>query len=351
MIKPLGRIILRYRYQLGVVGVLLLALFMRLHQLPSLPPGLHGDEAANGLDILRMFEQHDFRPFYNTNGGREALFFYLQAIGVQIFGTTIFGLRIIPALLGVAAVALTYIWLSSWYGKRVAVTAALLMAVSPWAVTISRDGYRAGLMAVMVPLTLWLYTKAVQTRQLAWFITAGAALGLGFYTYPTFWFIPLLLAALLAYTALRNRVLVRELLPDIGKSLAAAAAMLIPLVWYGVQHAGALFGRPTGVSVFNNPDGLAGSVGALGTSVAKTLLMFNVHGDENYRHNLGGQPELNIFVGAMFILGILVCVVRRKKLRYAGLLAVLFIMLLPAMLTAEGLPHALRSYGAMPAAM
>src|SRR4051812_27737466 len=98
---------------------------MRLYQLASLPPGLHPDEAANGLDVFRILEQHDWRPFYSTNGGRESLFFFLQSIGVSIFGNTIVGLRIAPALLGTASVGAVYLWVTSWFGRRTAIIAAL----------------------------------------------------------------------------------------------------------------------------------------------------------------------------------------------------------------------------------
>ena len=67
-------------YTILLAGILLLAVFFRFWQLNHLPPGLHPDEAANGLDIFRMRDHHDFRVLYNTNGPREALFFYLQAI-------------------------------------------------------------------------------------------------------------------------------------------------------------------------------------------------------------------------------------------------------------------------------
>ena len=69
--------------------VIALAIFFRFYKLNTLPPGLHPDEAANGLDIFRILENHDWRIIYNTNGPREALFFYLQAIFVYFMGNTI----------------------------------------------------------------------------------------------------------------------------------------------------------------------------------------------------------------------------------------------------------------------
>jgi hypothetical protein len=79
--------------------------------------------------------------------------------------------------------------------------------------------------------------------------------------------------------------------------------------------------------------------------------MFNVHGDDNYRHNLGGQPQLNVFVGIMFILGIIICLSNISRPRYYGLLLLFGVMLLPEVLTAEGIPHALRAIGALPMAL
>jgi hypothetical protein len=75
--------------------------------------------------------------------------------------------------------------------------------------------------------------------------------------------------------------------------------------------------------------------------------MFNFHGDENYRQNLGGQPEFNIFIGVMFVLGVLLSLVQIGRPKYFALLATFGVMLLPEALTAEGIPHALRAIGAL----
>ena len=53
-----------------------------------MPPGLHPDEAANGLDVISIIDHHNVQVLYNTNGPREALFFYLQAIFVFFLGAT-----------------------------------------------------------------------------------------------------------------------------------------------------------------------------------------------------------------------------------------------------------------------
>jgi 4-amino-4-deoxy-L-arabinose transferase-like glycosyltransferase len=341
----------RYRVHLALGAILLLAAFMRFYQLDALPPGLHPDEAANGLDVFKILEQHDWRPFYSDNGGREALFFYLQAIGVLLFDNTILGLRVAPALIGVAATAATYLWVSSWFNRRSGLIAALLMAVTPWAVIISRDGFRAGMVALMIPLTLWLGYKAYQTKRVSWTVLAALSFGLGFYTYIAYRMFPVALAIMLGYLLIFQRQRLRPYWRLLGIATLTTVVVLLPLGWYAVGHPGDIVGRPGGVSVFNPDLNHGKPVEAVIDSAVKTALMFNFKGDENYRHNLGGEPELNLFVGIMFIFGLILCLARWRRLAQLGLIAVFLAMLLPVALTAESLPHALRAIGALPPAL
>jgi hypothetical protein len=76
--------------------------------------------------------------------------------------------------------------------------------------------------------------------------------------------------------------------------------------------------------------------------------MFNIHGDENYRHNLAGEPLLNVFVGLMMVAGLLVSISRLHKSVYRILLVCLVTLLLPATLTTIGVPNASWATGALP---
>lgn len=338
----------RHTTQLLLVGIILIAIFMRFYQLDSLPPGLHPDEAANGLDVFRILEQNDHRPLYNTNGPRESLFFYLQAIFVAILGNTILALRIAPAVIGVLAVWVTYLWAKEWFGGRIALISAFLIAVTPWAVGFSRNGFRAGMVPLMIPLTLWLYTKGVKTGKHLWWWLAGLSLGAGMYTYLAFRLFPVAMLLMLIGCLIWNRGLFKHFKKQILISLVAFALAMTPMIIFGIKHPGDVFARATGTS-FLNPDLNNGKpVQTLISTVGKTALMFNLRGDENYRHNLGGEPMLNVFVGLMFLIGLVICFGQIKRSKYLALLAVLFAMLLPEVLTAEGIPHALRAVGVMP---
>ncbi|HUD11659.1 MAG TPA: hypothetical protein VMS08_04580, partial [Candidatus Saccharimonadia bacterium] len=87
---------------------------------------------------------------------------------------------------------------------------------------------------------------------------------------------------------------------------------------------------------------------SLGMSLLKTLLMFNVTGDQNYLHNLAAEPMLNAFVGLMLVAGIIVAISRLHERRYRLLFIFFLAFLIPSVLSASTAPNAARASGALP---
>jgi hypothetical protein len=89
--------------------------------------------------------------------------------------------------------------------------------------------------------------------------------------------------------------------------------------------------------------------------------MFHVRGDPNWRHNIAGAPMLDPLTGVLFLVGLVAAALMLRggltrhvtRPRGAGglLLAWMPVMLLPNLLSVEGVPHGLRSAGALPAIM
>lgn len=132
---------------------------------------------------------------------------------------------------------------------------------------------------------------------------------------------------------------------------AVAAIVALPLIKYFAAHPQFLWARADLVSVFALPH----PVRALGYSLVHTLPMLNWRGDANWRHNLSGAPELLWPVGIAFLIGVAIALRAwwRSGVAAPGhilLLAWLGIMILPELLTADGIPHALRALGIAPAA-
>ncbi len=83
--------------------------------------------------------------------------------------------------------------------------------------------------------------------------------------------------------------------------------------------------------------------------------MFHFKGDPNWRHNFSGLPALNLLVGVFFIIGLLFLVKTffskkddfKNKTSAWVLGSTFFAMLIPAIMTEEGMPHSLRAIGSM----
>src|SRR5205814_10359057 len=122
------------------------------------------------------------------------------------------------------------------FGPAVGLIGAALLAVSFWHVTISRMTYRAGLVAALAPLAIWLLWRTWQRPGVGRALVAGGALGLLAYTYVAIRLLPvaLLLFALaeLAVGPLRDR----RRLAAAALVAVVAAAVVAPLGLYFLRH-------------------------------------------------------------------------------------------------------------------
>ncbi len=329
----------RFWTPVGLGLVALAAGFFRTFQLSSLPPGLDEASARIGVQSLGL-STTNWLPHLNAANGYAALWVWMQAISIHLFGHNALALRLWPALLGTMAVVVTWLWLRDWFGLRIAWVGAFTMAVSPWAVTISRGGVVSAIIVLLVPLTLWLGGRVLRNPGGWQYLALGGVLAVDLLSGPIGW----LLAVCAIMLGLWRLVKERKLLAY-SRGRAAGLAVL----GAGIAALAYLVGTSlAAVTSMAHTLELVTAPATLGGNIVKVLLMFNVHGDENYRHNLAGAPMLNAFVGLMLVTGLLVGISRLHQLRYRVLLTLTLIMLLPAFLTVKGLPNSSWAVGALP---
>jgi 4-amino-4-deoxy-L-arabinose transferase-like glycosyltransferase len=332
-----------------LIVILAIAIFFRYWDITSVPPALYPDEAVNGVNALEALETGDFRSYYPDNNGREGLFMNLQALSLHRFGPEPWALRVVSGVFGVLAVLGLFFFAREFLNTRVALLSSYLGAISFWAVNFSRIGFRA----VMLPAVLvwsfyflWLGMK----RGRSWAVlVSGLIYGIGFHTYISYRISPLLLMIIFIVLFVRREFAREDLwrwafLFTLGTLLTAS-----PLALYYMENPADFMGRAAQVSIFEDKSPLR----SLLESVVKTLGMFNVYGDGNWRHNIEGRPLLFFPVGLAFLWGIFVSLKRalRKDLQSSFLLLWLAVMLIPNFFAPEGAPHALRALGALPAVL
>lgn len=353
-----------------IISLLALAGFFRFWQISRLPGGLFPDEAANGLDVNSILDG-DAQPFYERGNGREALFFYALAAVVRLFGRGPWQHHVVSAAFGFLAVWAAYLLARRLFSERIACLTAFFMGVSSYAVTVSRTAFRANTVPLLATLTLLFLVKAMQTankRARAWSAAAaGLCFALGFYTYTSFrMMLPLLVGfgLVLLFAHRRDLYKIAKKYKDADLAFCGAfAAGIAWLIYYFVQHPASVFGRAGQVSIFS-PDLNQGDVLATFLEVLRaTVLSFFTQGDLNWRHNVSGFPFLSPFVSPFFAVALIVFTIamfrilgqtwkgRLDKTTVSMSLVGLWfwLMLVPEVTTAEGIPHGLRLIGIMPA--
>ncbi len=343
---------------IGLIAIVWLAFFLRLHQFSELPFGIWFDEAEAGLEARHIVTDPNYRPvFYpliNVTGQQLATY----ALALSWFGDNIYSLRLVSVLFGLGGVLAAYLFGQELRGPRFGLALAFLVAVARWHINFSRIAMTGVDAPFFEFLSLYFLLRLFKHSRLRDALWAGLTIGLGLMFYTAF---RLYLLALLIFAGLMALRRARDLLEGLREGgwrrwlLALGVAgltvwlVVMPVVRYAWDNPDAFLYRTRQISIFTKRDqpnlGLA-----LWDSAKQHLLMFNYAGDRNGRHNLPGEPMLDPITGVLFVLGVGLAALRIRQ--PANLF---FLILLPAALIGGifsvdfEAPQALRSIAVIPA--
>ena len=357
----------------SVLLIFACGIFFRFFDLNDIPPGVHYDEAFNGLDAISTLESGDYKIFYTRNTGREGLHINAEAFFFKLFGVNNFGLRFANALWGTLAIIGMFFLLREFKFSRLAILAGTFaLAFSFWHLDFSRTAYRG----IMVPMVLiWLFyffMRGLNRPRYKFlnFTVAGILLGLGFHTYIAFRAVPLIFLALGAILIKFHKNFIRIYWRYAIIFVAVSISIALPIFIYFSNHKEELRVRTESVSIFDNPN--ISWTTSFRKSFLTHLRAFIWNGDANPRYNFNRQPLFppvwQVFLLAGFALSAREIYLNFKKKRmakkegvifeptgtfYASLIAQIsfWIMLIPGVLSIEGIPHSLRIIGVIPASI
>ena len=353
-----------------LAGILIIATFLRFYHFTSTPPGLYPDEAMDGNNATEVAQTGHFQVFYPEDNGREGLYVNVIAVFLKIWPINEpWAIRLPAAVSGVLTVLGLYLLVAELFGYEIGLLAAFLLATSFWHINFSRIGFRAIMAPLLLTWSLFMFINAVRSlsaKKALWLsIGAGIVYALGFYTYIAYRITPLLFLLFIPFFKKNPGFWKRAVIFIVAIFIVAA-----PIGYYFVTHPADFFGRTSEIAVTNS----GSPVAHFALNLGKTLLMFNVHGDDNWRHNVSGAPELFWPVGILFLIGLCGSAYVLSKrwsektitddisrevgyfqsLSSFGILATFawFILAaIPAAASDEGIPHALRSILMLPPAL
>jgi 4-amino-4-deoxy-L-arabinose transferase-like glycosyltransferase len=337
-----------------VVGV---AVWLRLPDLATVPPDVHGDEAAIGLGARLILS--GVMPLVFATGWSQvpALSFGIHALTMQVFGDDLFGLRMASAIEGVLAVVVLYLLGRRLWGARPALVAAALLAIAAWHVHFSRTGFHYMQAPLATLLALYFLVRGVQDRRLLDWLLCGFAVGLSVEVYYAARLAPLLVAVYLGYRAAsEGSAFVRTHAAGLLALVFGAAVFLAPMAVVYAREPEAFNARTSSVLV-TDPANLRHELDGyhvttlpqvLAVQVQRTLEAFNVRGETTLQYG-HPAPLFDVWTGALLAMSALAILLRPGSPRGALLAAWVWLTLvLGSVLTVDALT-ATRVLVALPA--
>jgi 4-amino-4-deoxy-L-arabinose transferase-like glycosyltransferase/DNA-binding beta-propeller fold protein YncE len=335
----------------ALLAIVLLAAAIRFLFLANLPFGTWYDEAANGLEAMRVAHEPAYRPIYTDGVNSTGHYLWLIVGAFRLFGESTYAVRSISALMGVATVLAAYFAGREWHSHTLGLIFALLMAVARWSITFSRLGMYNSATLLFELLAFYWLLRALRRGSVLDFALAGVAVGLGLCFYPAFQLFLGVLGLFVLVVAWRERSKWRSLVIGLAVSLLALLLVIAPVAKYALERPESYFARVQKTSLFSGkaPEE---RLPALWENTRKHLLMFNVQGDPNGRHNLPGEPMLDWVSGGLLVVGLVMSLRHVYLPRLLVLPVWIVVGLLGGILSLDfEAPQSLRAIGALPAVL
>ena len=368
--------------------IMLLAAAFRLSDLTGVAPEMTSDHVEKILDARDVLNgERDI--FFANNGGREPFQMYAMALLSQLpgLGLNFTTLKLLSALEGLASILLMY-----WMGREIVgegdrrlgtltgLLLAALVAASYWHTGLSRLGLRIILTTGVTAALLVFLARAMRHNRQGDYIKAGLVLGLGLYMYQAVRMLPVVIVVGVGMAFLFKARGWREhgrTILNFIVLVVIAFVVFLPMFGYSLQFPQDFWrrtsGRLLGDDVITTTDeagnviereptlperleAFSSNMPILAGNVRNALLMFNWKGDVAWINGAPNQPAMDMFTGALLVVGLaawLARMVRRRDVFDWLVPLALVIMLLPSALSiaypVENPSHT-RTSGALPEA-
>ncbi|HJY98718.1 MAG TPA: glycosyltransferase family 39 protein [Patescibacteria group bacterium] len=345
----------------------------------TMPPSLNWDEVSHGYNAYSILKTEKdewgegFPVIFRAYGDYKLpVYIYLTAVSERIFGLNEFAVRLPSALAGIGTVIFTFpLAMKLLKDKQIAVLSALLVAIEPWSVFLSRGAFEANLALFFVVSGIYFFLKS--TEKIRFLPLSVTLLGLSVWTYNSARVVvPILFLVLVLSFHKELKKLLKKHNKTLAFSLISLAIFFVPMFIQLVKPEGqARYGKVSiisegaiaGIEEARNTSKLPPVVNRLvnnravyfGKSFAanwfshfsSSFLFFT--GGSDYQFSIPGKGLLYPVNIAPLIIG-LVYLVKKKSKESLILLAWFLAAPVPSAITNEA-PHVLRSILTIPTPM
>jgi 4-amino-4-deoxy-L-arabinose transferase-like glycosyltransferase len=308
---------------LFLAGIILLGVLLRLTFLSSIPNGFFCDEAVRGYDaysiLLTGRDQYgEFLPLFtrSLDDYPESFYVFLAVPSVAFFGLNEFAARLPAGLIGLLTIPVLYFLTKEFFGRRVALIAALLLAISPWHLQFSRSAMSSyTLMPLFFCLGLLFFMKAVSRGKRFFLYLSSLIFSISLYTYYSARiFVPIFVFGMCVIFFKELRKAKKESI--IGAVMFLSVLIFLSFFWISAK----------GLSRINES-----LILSLPQNIRYYLSYFNpyflfIRGDSNLLHSIRNVGQLHLFEAFTVLagLGAVLAGLRKKEYRIFLLWLVLY---------------------------
>ena len=373
---------MKNKVTLLVLGIiLLLGIGLRVYRVTDVPPGVNRDEASIGYNAYSLLqtgkdEYGELLPlsFQSFGDWKLPLYIYLTILPVKMLGMNELSVRLVSILAGSTSIILTCLLVKKLFNrKNLALLSALLLAISPWHLHLSRVESESNLAVMQVTLAVYFFFKALGGQRKL-LILSGLGFALTYYSYH----------GNHLFTSLLVLTILGLFYKSIPRTKVSVVAGLLFLGAAGFIFSKTLFSANTtklsGISIFGDPTVVHSQIeqprvlnhdsSSLTAKIAHNRLVFAlerfgqnylnsfspsflfINGGSNMAHNIPNFGNMYIIEAPFLLLGVVYLIGRvakqgKNRKRYGLVLLWLLIAPIAASITKDA-PHTNRMFAVFP---
>lgn len=320
--------------------ILLVGFALRITALEQFPPGISSDEAVNAIDAFHIAQTGKF-PLYQDFGRPDPLYRVVQAIGVALYGSSVWAIRLTSAFVGIITLAVAYATVQIIFRKTsrlirqsAALAAMIVPAISMGHIVITRSTYRGAPIPIFIMLSILFYVRGYQSGRRLNFVISGVFIAGALYTYTAAFVLPLAFALLIPWLLVFRRVqFAREVLHLVIVG-GTVLLLTLPISFRLIVQPETVLGRAGDVAAESSPL----------TRLQTMIDQFFVQGDENPQYNVASAPLIPPAIAPLFLIGLVALLFRLNQPASLLILSLLILTALPAYISNE-ITHGLRVFG------
>lgn len=383
---------MNYKKSWPIILIVIFGFFLRFIYLDKYPPSLNWDEVSHGYNAFSILETgkdewgETLPSIFRAYGDYKLpVYIYTSVISVMIFGLNAISVRLPSVLAGTFLIVFSYLIAKEVFYKKhrksssesyksAPLIVAILAAIEPWGLFLSRAAFEANLALMLFSGGVYFFISGIKKPKR--FIVSALMLGLSAWTYNSYRvFMPLMLAVMVFLYRKELASLFKKHSGKIYISLGIAFILFIPMFiqlfstagqarfgWVSLIDEGAVSqiveerqrsDYPSSASrlIYNRPVYFIKNFSANWISHYGPGYLF-FRGGDNYQFSIPAHGLIYVVNMPFFIAGFIILVKRSFSRNKAYLLILLWFVFAPvaSSLTREA-PHVLRSVTMLPTPM